>query len=90
MATCLPSVAFFDTGDGTSVARVLGGRPVAPRRIAPCDHLRRGEPQPRGRDAPGGRGRSIAPRPRSRAVQFLNTVIGKMSGVITDAATIAS
>jgi mannitol-1-phosphate/altronate dehydrogenase len=88
LATSLPSVAFFDKGGQTSVARALadGLSLRAARRAAiiyaaennnhAAEILRESVAQ-------------YCPPAVLRSVQFLNTVIGKMSGVITDAATIA-
>jgi mannitol-1-phosphate/altronate dehydrogenase len=87
MATALPSVLFYDTGDVTSVARLL------------ADGLRRRHPskpaiiyaaENHNRAAEILSERLVAQVPaRALAnVQTLNTVVGKMSGVITDADTI--
>ena len=88
LATSLPSVAFFDKGGQTSVARALADglslraaqRPAiiyaAENNNHAAEILRESVAQ-------------YCPPAVLRSVQFLNTVIGKMSGVITDAATIA-
>ncbi|MGA2501089.1 MAG: hypothetical protein ABSH20_25410 [Tepidisphaeraceae bacterium] len=130
LATCLPSVAFFDTGGQTSVARTLAeglahrpaDRPAIVYAAENHNHaaelLRNavvkycpfGDARHSGRiREESGHGlqgqipREYAGDDCSRSpidhrqnslsalhnVQFLNTVIGKMSGVITDPATIA-
>jgi mannitol-1-phosphate/altronate dehydrogenase len=88
MATSLPSVAFFDRGGETSVARALADglslratpRPAiiytAENNNHAAELLREAVAK---HCAPGA----------LQGVQFLNTVIGKMSGVITDAPTLA-
>ena len=88
LATSLPSVAFFDRGDSTSVARAIAdgfSRRAAPRPTviyAAENHNHAAELL---RDGVA----KYCPAPTLQGIQFLNTVIGKMSGVITDAATIA-
>src|ERR1035438_7536549 len=88
LATSLPSVAFFDRGGQTSVARALAdglSLRTTPRPTiiyAAENHNHAAELL---REAVA---RHCAPV-TLQSVQFLNTVIGKMSGVITDAATIA-
>lgn len=88
LATSLPSVAFFDTGGPASVARLLaeGLALRDPQRSAVIytaeNHNHAAELLQAAVEGQGS-----APVPKS--VQFLNTVIGKMSGVITDRATIA-
>ena len=88
MATSLPSVAFFDKGGETSVARALAdglSLRTAPRPTiiyAAENHNHAAELL---HEAVA---RHCAPA-ALQSVQFLNTVIGKMSGVITDAATMA-
>jgi mannitol-1-phosphate 5-dehydrogenase len=88
LATSLPSVAFFDKGGQTSVARAL------------ADGLSlRATPRPtiiytaENHNHAAELLRECVVKYCAPAVlqniQFLNTVIGKMSGVITDAATIA-
>ncbi len=88
LATCLPSVAFFDKGNETSVARALAdglSRRAASRPAiiyAAENHNHAAE------ILQEAVARHCAPA-ALQGVQFLNTVIGKMSGVITDADTIA-
>jgi mannitol-1-phosphate/altronate dehydrogenase len=87
MATALPSVRFYDTGDASSVARLL------------ADGLQRRDPsKPVILYAAENHNRAaeilserLSARLRADALantQTLNTVIGKMSGVITDADTV--
>ena len=88
MATSLPSVAFYDRGGQTSVARALADglslRP-APRRIIIYTAENHNHAAELLRESVA---KYCAPA-ALQSIQFLNTVIGKMSGVITDTATIA-
>ncbi len=87
MATALPSVRFYDTGDASSVARLLadGFRRRDPSRPA---ILYAAENHNHAAEILAER-LSVLVRPDALAnSQTLNTVIGKMSGVITDAETI--
>ena len=88
MATSLPSVAFYDRGGQTSVARALADglslRP-APRRIIIYTAENHNHAAELLRESVA---KYCAPA-ALQSIQFLNTVIGKMSGVITDAGTIA-
>ena len=87
MATALPSVAFYDVGGSAGVAGILGDgirtrrRPLPTICYAAENHNRAAEhlAEAVGRYCPDLAGRQV---------HVLNTVIGKMSGVITDAATI--
>ena len=87
MATALPSVGFYDAGDATSVVKLLadGFRrrdPAKPAILyAAENHNRAAEVLAERLGAQVGAG-ALA------ATQTLNTVIGKMSGVIADAETI--
>lgn len=86
LATCLPSVAFFDRGGPTSVARTLADglalRPTnRPAIIYAAENNNHAAELLRESVA-----KHCAPS-ALQGVQFLNTVIGKMSGVITDAET---
>jgi mannitol-1-phosphate/altronate dehydrogenase len=87
MATALPSVRFYDTGDASSVAKLL------------ADGLQRRDPSnpviiyaaENHNHAAEILSERLSAQVRADALtkaQTLNTVIGKMSGVITDADTI--
>jgi len=88
LATSLPSVSFFDTGGDTSVARMLAEgfslrttrRPTIIYTAENNNHAAELL-----RDAVA----KHCPPAALDGIQFLNTVIGKMSGVISDAATFA-
>jgi len=86
IATCLPSVSFYDTGGGDSVAALIAdalhrrktGATIvyaAENNNHAAEILQEAVSQRLGALLPGG-------------VQFLNTVIGKMSRVVTDPAEI--
>lgn len=88
LATSLPSVAFYDRGGQTSVARMLADglslrgtrRPTIIYTAENHNHAAELL-----RDAVA----KYCPPADLDGIQFLNTVIGKMSGVITDSATLA-
>jgi len=87
MATALPSVRFYDTGDATSVAKLLAdgfGRrdPSKPVIIYAAENHNRAAEILSERVSAKVRARALA------NTQTLNTVVGKMSGVIDDADTI--
>lgn len=88
LATSLPSVAFFDKGGLTGVAHALAdgfSRRAAPRATvlyAAENHNHAAEL------LHASVAKYCAPAALA-GIQFLNTVIGKMSGVITDPQTIA-
>jgi mannitol-1-phosphate/altronate dehydrogenase len=88
LATALPSIQFYDKGDATSVTRLLadGFRRRAPSKpviiYAAENHNRAAEVLAERLIAEVGADALVG-------VQTLNTVIGKMSGVITDADTIS-
>ena len=88
LATALPSVSFFDAGDETSVAAHARRRPLARTSRQPAiiyaaeNHNHAAEILARCRP------QACTPAALEN-VQFLNTVIGKMSGVIADADAIA-
>jgi mannitol-1-phosphate/altronate dehydrogenase len=88
LATSLPSVAFFDKGAQTSVARALadGLSLRAARRPA---IIYAAENNNHAAEILQESVAKYCPPAALQSTQFLNTVIGKMSGVITDAATIA-
>jgi mannitol-1-phosphate/altronate dehydrogenase len=88
LATSLPSVAFFDKGGETSVARALAdglSLRTTPRPTIIYTAENHNHAAELLHEAVA---KHCAPA-ALQSVQFLNTVIGKMSGVITDAATIA-
>jgi len=88
LATALPSVAFFDTGGEASVARTLAeGLSLRtahePTVVYTAENHNHAAELLR---------ESVAKHCPARVlenVQFLNTVIGKMSGVITEAGTVS-
>jgi len=87
MATALPSVRFYDTGDVTSVARLLADGfqrrdPSKPVIIYAAENHNRAA------EILSQRLIAEAKADALTDTQTLNTVIGKMSGVITDADTI--
>lgn len=88
LATSLPSVAFFDRDRPTSVARALADgfalRPTPRPTViyAAENHNHAAELLRQAVE-------KYCPPPTLQGIQFLNTVIGKMSGVITDPATLA-
>ena len=86
LATSLPSVSFFDTGGDTSVARMLAEgfslrTARRPTIIYTAENNNHAAELLREAVAKHG------PPTALDGIQFLNTVIGKMSGVISDAAT---
>jgi mannitol-1-phosphate/altronate dehydrogenase len=88
LATSLPSVSFFDRGAETSVARMLAqgfalrknGRPAIVYTAENNNHAA---------ELLLDAVNMHCPSSALANVQFLNTVIGKMSGVISDPATIS-
>ena len=87
LATALPSVAFYDTGAHTSVARTLADGLTL--RTSPNPTIvYTSENHNHAAELLQAAVAKHCPLSALRNVQFLNTVIGKMSGVITDAATI--
>lgn len=86
IATSLPSVAFYDTGGSASVARMLA-EGFARRRAGHPGVVYTAENHNHAAELLG---EAVTKHGQARPeVQFLNTVIGKMSGVITDPATLA-
>lgn len=83
LATALPSVDFFDQGDG-SVARLLAEARVG--RTKPAV-LYAGENHNHAAELLHA---AVTRRGGADPLQFLNTVIGKMSGVVTDPAELAA
>ena len=89
LATSLPSVAFFDAGGQTSVARTLAdGLSLRPDFLRPTVVYTAENNNHAAELLRESVAKYLSPTALEH-VQFLNTVIGKMSGVITDAATIA-
>jgi mannitol-1-phosphate 5-dehydrogenase len=88
MATSLPSVAFYDTGGTTSVARTLA-EGLALRTTPHPTIIYTAENHNHAAELLLESVAKNCPPAMLRSVQFLNTVIGKMSGVITDSETLA-
>lgn len=87
MATALPSVRFYDTGDTASVARLLADglqrrEPSLPAIIYAAENHNHAA------EILAERLKALAPAAALANLQTLNTVVGKMSGVITDDDTI--
>jgi mannitol-1-phosphate/altronate dehydrogenase len=88
LATCLPSVAFFDTGGDTSVARTIAAG-LAHRTSPLPTIIYTAENHNHAAELLHEAVAKYCPPAALQPVQFLNTVIGKMSGVIADPATLA-
>jgi mannitol-1-phosphate 5-dehydrogenase len=84
LATALPSVNFFDSGGGTSVAQMLA-KGLSLRAGKP-GILYAAENNNHAAEILEEAVNKYSPTPKS--FQFLNTVVGKMSGVISDPAEI--
>ena len=87
MATALPSVRFYDTGDATGVAKLLADGferrdPAKPVIIYAAENHNRAA------EVLSERFGAKVPAGTLANTQTLNTVVGKMSGTITDADTI--
>ena len=87
MATALPSVRFYDAGDVTSVARLLADG-LERRDLSRPAIIYAAENHNRAAEILEERLTATIPADRFSNVQVLNTVVGKMSGVITDVETI--
>ena len=87
LATSLPSVAFYDTGGHTSVARTLA-EGLALRHSPHPTIIYTAENHNHAAELLHESVAKYCPPQALHQIQFLNTVIGKMSGVITDAATL--
>jgi mannitol-1-phosphate/altronate dehydrogenase len=91
LCTALPSVSVYAAGAEASVVNLLA-RGLASRRGSACDTLPTivytAENNNRAAEILGGQVYPLLPATIQKNVQFLNTVIGKMSGVIAEAATI--
>jgi mannitol-1-phosphate/altronate dehydrogenase len=88
LATSLPSVAFFDKGGQTSVARALADG-LSLRAARHPAIIYTAENHNHAAEILRESVVQYCPPAALQSIQFLNTVIGKMSGVIIDAATIA-
>lgn len=88
LATSLPSVAFFDQGGQTSVARALADGLVLRRAPRPTVIYAAENHNHAAELLRASVAQHCVPAALEN-VQFLNTVIGKMSGLITDAATLS-
>ena len=86
LATALPSVGFFDAGNETSVARMLADG-LARRRGNRPGIVYAAENHNHAAEILAEAVAKHVPAP-IKGVQFLNTVIGKMSGIIADAESI--
>jgi len=87
MATSLPSVRFYDMGDETSVARILA-EGLSRRRSSIPTAIYAAENHNQAAEFLRRHLEKYAAPAVLEKVQVLNTVIGKMSGVITDPAVI--
>lgn len=87
MATALPSVRFYDTGDAASVARLLADG-FRRREASKPAIIYAAENHNQAAEILVQRLSALVPAEALTNSQTLNTVIGKMSGVITDADTI--
>jgi len=86
MATAVPSVALYGAGGGSSIAAMLaeGVRPGRPQVLYACENNNYAAEILRGELA------KHAPADRTRDLDLLDTVIGKMSGVISSASEMRS
>jgi mannitol-1-phosphate/altronate dehydrogenase len=87
LATSLPSVAFFDQGGETSVARALADG-LSLRAVPRPTIIYAAENHNHAAELLRESAAKYCAPAALQGIQFLNTVIGKMSGVITDTATI--
>ncbi len=87
MATALPSVRFYDSGDAASVVRLLADG-LQQRDSSKPAIIYAAENHNHAAEILSERLGSLVRSEALTQVQTLNTVIGKMSGVITDADTI--
>lgn len=88
LATSLPSVAFYDRGGDTSVARMLADG-LSLRTARRSTIIYTAENNNHAAELLHEAVAKYYPPAVLQDVQFLNTVIGKMSGVITDSATLS-
>jgi len=87
IATCLPSVSFYDAGDGDSVAALVADG--LRRRNTGATIIYAAENNNHAAEILQEAVSRKLSTPLPDGVQFLNTVIGKMSRVVTDPAEIA-
>ncbi len=87
LATALPSVRFYDLGDAASVVQLLADG-IRQRDPAKPEIIYAAENHNHAAEILSERLQERLPAAALGRVQVLNTVIGKMSGVITDADTI--
>ncbi len=87
LATSLPSVAFYDTGGHTSVARTLADG-LSLRAARRPTIIYTAENHNHAAELLRESVAKYCPPAALHDIQFLNTVIGKMSGVISDPATL--
>jgi len=82
IVTSLPSVSFFETGGSDSVAAIIADG--LKHSTAPATIIYTAENHNHAAEILEEAVRKRAGRPAQKNVQFLNTVIGKMSQVVTD------
>lgn len=88
LATALPSVQFYDSGDSSSVVSLLADG-LAKRDPDRPAIIYAAENHNHAAEILADALRARAPAPSLAKIQTLNTVVGKMSGVVADADTIA-
>jgi mannitol-1-phosphate 5-dehydrogenase len=88
LATALPSVRFYDAGDSSSVVSLLADG-LAKRDPDRPAILYAAENHNYAAEILADALRARLPAPSLAKIQMLNTVVGKMSGVVADADTIA-
>ncbi|TVS13729.1 MAG: hypothetical protein EA424_21085 [Planctomycetaceae bacterium] len=88
LATALPSVQFYDSGDHNSVVSLLADGLAERDQDRPAI-IYAAENHNHAAEILADALRARVPAPSLAEIQTLNTVVGKMSGVVTDADTIA-
>ena len=88
LATALPSVQFYDSGDRNSVVSLLADGLAQRDQDRPAI-IYAAENHNHAAEILADALRARVPAPSLSKIQTLNTVVGKMSGVVTDADTIA-
>lgn len=88
LATALPSVQFYDSGDSSSVVSLLADG-LAKRDPDRPAIIYAAENHNHAAEILADALRARVPAPSLAKIQTLNTVVGKMSGVVADADTIA-